>query len=111
MVDWVALKTYCIKVTIQLLNALLPSGLPKAMHLAFAVSKFKLPVFTGAATTTVAGAAGAAAGVLDFSEPSISKASVNKGPACAWPIKLLSVMAVISNIRFMVLIQWVIEKY
>jgi hypothetical protein len=82
------------------------------MHLAFAVSKLIFPVLAGAAAGTVAGARGAAvgAGVLDFSEPSISNASVNKGPACAWPIKVLSVMAVISKIRCMVLIQWVIEK-
>jgi len=80
------------------------------MHLALALSKFKFPVLTGAAAGKVVGGA-VGVGALDFSEPSSSNASVNKGPACAWPIKLLSVMAVISNIRFMVLIQWVIEKY
>jgi hypothetical protein len=51
------------------------------MHLAFALSKFKLPVLAGAAAgKAVGGAVGA--GALDFSELSIIRASVNKGPAC-----------------------------
>ena len=94
-------ETYCIKVTTQLLKAALPAGLPKAMHLAFAVSKLNFPVFAGTAV---------GAGALDFSAPFSSNASVNKGPACAWPIKVPSVMAVIIKIRFMVLLQCVIEK-
>ena len=64
--------------TIQLLKALLPSVFPKAMHLAFALSKFKFPVLAGG----VAGAA-VGAGAVDFFEPPNSNASVNKGPACA----------------------------